>query len=169
MLMDMRVPHSVPDAEVVTMAFVEKTGAFTGVNRASNFLHGLSEKQKMHLTSTVRALIRYDPIPFPVEYRPWKTHLIWATKGLNESSNPEERDERITGPAAMGPAGGDKPLSSMSMEEFEIELKSWFFAKRYDFDTNGWEDFVGNNIAVHKIEAGELLSSVPLLIHAQPI
>lgn len=153
-IMDMRVPHSVPDAEVVTMAFVEKTGAFTGVNRASNFLHGLSEKQKMHLTSTVRALIKYDPIPFANEDRPCQTHLIWATKGLNESSDPNERDERITGPAAMGPAGSDKPLSSMSMEEFEIELKSWFFAKRYDFDTNGWEDFVGDNIAVHKVEAG---------------
>ncbi len=154
-LMDMRVPHSVPDAEVVTMAFVEKTGAFTGVNRASNFLHGLSEKQKMHLTSTVRALIKYDPIPFPNEDRPCQTHLIWATKGLNESSDPNERDERITGPAAMGPAGSDKALSSMSMEEFEIELKSWFFAKRHHFGTNGWEDFVGDNIAIHKIEAGK--------------
>ena len=156
-IMDMRVPHSVPDAEVVTMAFVEKTGAFTGVNRASNFLHGLSEKQKMHLTSTVRALIKYDPIPFSNEDRPFQTHLIWATEGLNESSDPNERDERITGPAAMGPAGSDKALSTMSMEEFEIELKSWFFAKRYHFGTNGWEDFVGDNIVVHKIEAGESL------------
>ena len=160
-LMDMRVPHSVPDAEVVTMAFVEKTGAFTGVNRSSNFLHGLSEKQKMHLTSTVRALIKYDPIPFPDDDRPCQTHLIWATKGLNESSDPNERDERITGPAAMGPAGSDKALSSMSMEEFEIELKSWFFAKRYHFGTNGWEDFVGDNIAIHKIEAGKCSAQDP--------
>lgn len=153
-LMDMRVPHSVPDAEVVPMAFVEKTGAFTGFNRAGNFLHGLSEKQKVHLTSTVRALIKYDPIPFPNEGRPCQTHLIWATKGLNESNDPNERDETITGPAAMGPAGSDKAISSMSMEDFEIELKSWFFAKRYHFGTNGWEDFVGDNIVVHKIEAG---------------
>ena len=159
-LIDMRVPHSVPDAEVVTMAFVEKTGAFTGLNRAGSFLHGLSEKQKLHLTSTVRALIKYEPIPFPNEGRPCQTHLIWATKGLNESNDPNERDERITGPAAMGPAGSDKALSSMSMEEFEIELKSWFFAKRYHFGTNGWEDFVGDNIVVHKIEAG--MHSLPL-------
>jgi len=154
-IMDMRVPHSVPDAETVTMAFVEKTGAFTGVNRASNFIHGLSEKQKMHLTSTVHALIRYDPLPFPKGKEPAETHLIWATKGLNDSLNPDEHDDRITGPAAMGPAGDGKPLSEMTMEEFEIELKSWFFAKRCHFGSNGWEDLVGESIKVHKIDGGK--------------
>lgn len=157
-LMDSRVPHSYPDAGEVTMAFIEKTGAFTGVNRAGNFLQGVSEKQKMHLTYTVRALINYDPMPFPNGDQPCETHLIWATKGLNDSGDPNERDERITRPAAMGPAGSDEAMGSMSKEEFEIDVKSWFFAKRNQFGTNGWEKFVGDNIVIHKIEAGKNLA-----------
>ncbi|KAI1826639.1 BcPKS15, polyketide synthase [Xylaria intraflava] len=164
MILDMRVPHSVPDASEVTMAFVEKTGAFTGVERAGSFLQGLSDRQKMHLTSTVRALIRYDPTPFPEGKRPLLTHVIWATKGLNDSPNPEEHDERITGPAAMGPCGDGREMTEMSMEEFELELKSWFFAKRYDFGTNGWEDFVGDSIEVRKVDGDHFSMVAPPVV-----
>ncbi|KAI0124107.1 BcPKS15, polyketide synthase, partial [Xylariales sp. AK1849] len=164
MLLDMRVPHSVPDASEVTMAFVESTGAFTGVERAGSFLQGLSDRQKMHLTSTVRALIRYDPLPFPEGKQPMLTHVIWATKGLNDSPNPAEHDDRITGPAAMGPCGDGKAMSDMSMEEFELELKSWFFAKRYDFGTNGWERFVGDSIVVRKVGGDHFSMVAPPIV-----
>jgi iterative type I PKS product template protein len=154
-IIDMRVPRSIPEVGEVTMDLVEKTGAFTGINRASNFLDGLSEKQKMHLTVTVRAIVNYDPIPFPQSKQPRQTHIIWATKGLNDSPNPEERNDRFNGPAAMGRVGGRGPLKYMTEEEFEIDLKSWFFSKRYTFETNGWEDLVGDNIVVRKVDGGE--------------
>lgn len=158
-IIDTRVNHSVPEADV-TMEFIERFGIFTGVSRG-NLLSGLSEKQKRHLTSTVRALCKYDPTPFPEGRAPRRTHIIWAAKGLNDSPNTEEHDDRITWPAAMKPGSIGKPMSEMTLEDFELEFKSWFFAKRQDFGTNGWEDLLGNNIVVHKVDADHFSMVVP--------
>ncbi|TEY32601.1 hypothetical protein BOTCAL_0716g00010 [Botryotinia calthae] len=159
-MIDTRVNVSVPMADV-TMEFIERFGIFTGVGRG-NLLSGLSLQQKQHLTSTVRALCNYDAVPFPAGRAPRKTHIIWASKGLNDSANPEERDDRITGKAAMRPGSGGKNMSEMELRDFEREFKSWFFGKRSDFDTNGWEELLlKGDIKVHKVDADHFSMVVP--------
>ncbi|KAK6613458.1 polyketide synthase [Botrytis cinerea] len=159
-IIDTRINVSVPIADV-TMEFIERFGIFTGVGRG-NLLSGLSLQQKQHLTSTVRALCKYDAVPFPAGRAPRKTHIIWASKGLNDSANPEERDDRITGKAAMRPGSGGKNMSEMELGDFEREFKSWFFGKRSDFGTNGWEELLlKGDIKVHKVDADHFSMVVP--------
>ncbi|KAM0147236.1 hypothetical protein ACHAPG_010711 [Botrytis cinerea] len=159
-IIDTRINVSVPIADV-TMEFIERFGIFTGVGRG-NLLSGLSLQQKQHLTSTVRALCKYDAVPFPAGRAPRKTHIIWASKGLNDSANPEERDDRITGKAAMRPGSGGKNMSEVELGDFEREFKSWFFGKRSDFGTNGWEELLlKGDIKVHKVDADHFSMVVP--------
>ncbi|THV49550.1 hypothetical protein BGAL_0189g00030 [Botrytis galanthina] len=159
-IIDTRINVSVPMADV-NMEFIERFGIFTGVGRG-NLLSGLSVQQKKHLTSTVRALCKYDAVPFPAGRAPRKTHIIWASKGLNYSANPEERNDQITGKAAMRPGSGGKNVSEMELGDFEEEFKSWFFGKRSDFGTNGWEELLlKGDIKVHKVDADHFLMVVP--------
>ncbi|KAF7893676.1 uncharacterized protein EAF02_001214 [Botrytis sinoallii] len=159
-IIDTRINVSVPMADV-TMEFIERFGIFTGVGRG-NLLSGLLVQQKQHLTSTVRALCKYDAVPFPAGRAPRKTHIIWASKGLNDSANPGERNDQVTGKAAMRPGSGGKNMSEMELGDFEEEFKSWFFGKRSDFGTNGWEELLlKGDIKVHKVDADHFSMVVP--------
>ncbi|KAF7919153.1 uncharacterized protein EAE98_009473 [Botrytis deweyae] len=159
-IIDTRINVSVPMADV-TMEFIERFGIFTGVGRG-NLLSGLSVQQKQHLTSTVRALCKYDAVPFPAGRAPRKTHIIWASKGLNDSANPGERNDQVTGKAAMRPGSGGKNMSEMELGDFEEEFKSWFFGKRSDFGTNGWEELLlKGDVKVHKVDADHFSMVVP--------
>ncbi|TGO32082.1 hypothetical protein BHYA_0355g00020 [Botrytis hyacinthi] len=159
-IIDTRINISVPMADV-TMEFIERFGIFTGVGRG-NLLSGLSVQQKQHLTSTVRAFCKYDAVPFPAGRAPRKTHIIWASKGLNDSANPEERNDQVTGKAAMRPGIRGKNVSEMELGDFEEEFKSWFFGKRRDFGTNGWEELLlKGDIKVHKVDADHFSMVVP--------
>ncbi|KAF7960692.1 hypothetical protein EAE96_000366 [Botrytis aclada] len=159
-MIDTRINVSVPMANV-TIEFIERFGIFTGVGRG-NLLSGLSVQQKQHLTSTVRALCKYDAVPFPTGRAPRKTHIIWASKGLNDSTNPDERNDQITGEAAMRPGSGGKNMSEMELGDFEEDFKSWFFGKRRDFGTNGWEELLlKGDVKVHKVDADHFSMVVP--------
>ncbi|TGO70875.1 hypothetical protein BELL_0652g00030 [Botrytis elliptica] len=159
-IIDTRINVSVPMADV-NMEFIERFGIFTGVGRG-NLLSGLSVQQKQHLTSTVRALCKYDAVPFPAGRTPRKTHIIWASKGLNDSANPGERNDEVTGKAAMRPGSGGKNMSEMELGDFEEEFKSWFFGKRSDFGTNGWEELLlKGDVKVHKVDADHFSMVVP--------
>ncbi|KAF5871521.1 putative polyketide synthase protein [Botrytis fragariae] len=159
-IIDTRINVSVPKADV-TMEFIERFGIFTGVGRG-NLLSGLSMQQKQHLTSTVRALCKYDAVPFPAGRAPRKTHIIWASKGLNDSANLGERNDQVTRKAAMRPGSGGKNMSEMELGDFEEEFKSWFFGKRRDFGTNGWEELLlKGDVKVHKVDADHFSMVVP--------
>ncbi|TGO84675.1 hypothetical protein BPOR_0478g00040 [Botrytis porri] len=50
----------------------------------------------------------------------------------------------------------------MELGVFEEEFKSWFFGKRRDFGTNGWEELlVKGDIEVHKVDADHFSMVVP--------
>ena len=155
LIIDVYVPQPVPNAETITVEEVEQSGVFAGIDRGNSLFEGLDEKQKRHMTSTVRALAQYKPIPFPNQRGPARTDLVGTTKGLNDSANPSEHDDSVSRAAVMGPMGEEKKRAGeMSRDEFETELKSWLLGKRYDFGTNRWESYVSGNIGVHKVEAG---------------
>jgi orsellinic acid synthase len=54
----------------------------------------------------------------------------------------------------------DKPLSEMTLPEFERYFNSWFYGRRERFGTNGWETLLGNHISVHVVDGGMFI--VPL-------
>jgi thioesterase domain-containing protein len=149
-LIDMQVPRPMRVARDLSLASVEQTGVFTGVNRSLNLPPGLQDRQKMHIAATVRALARYDPIPFPEGTEPRQTHLIWATRGLNDSPRPEEHDPSVSGPAPLCLA--EDGQRSLTVSDYALELKSLLFAPRTHLGTNGWERLVGKNIQVSTVE-----------------
>ena len=54
----------------------------------------------------------------------------------------------------MGPPDDEeKPLDQMTSDDYEDDLKKWFYAARCDFGSNGWERLVGENITVHTVQA----------------
>ena len=155
LIMDMRVPHAIPDALEPTMELLEQTGLLVGLKRSASLLDGISENQKMHLLMTLKALINFEPISMGVDHRPDHTYVVWASKGLNDTAHGEDQNHEVTGPALMGVVDSGQGHDPEVMEDTESGLKSWFFAKRYSFGPNGWEKLVGDSIECHKIEAGE--------------
>ena len=150
-IIDMRAPSLIPTA-IVTPDFVDKLGTFEGINRARDLPEDLSVKEKAHLMATCRALSRYDAPAFPPNRRPQHNVVVWARLGL---------DQREDAPvAAMHRPGLDigKPLDQMELPEFERYFNSWFYGRREHFGTNGWETLLGDNISVHDVDGGKLMS-----------
>ncbi|KAI9728586.1 MAG: Type I Iterative PKS [Cirrosporium novae-zelandiae] len=168
-IIDMRVPRSIPDALEPTMELVEQTGLITGIKRSGNLLDLISQKQKQHLLSTLKALVVFDPIPMDPAHRPENTFIIWATQGLDEVAGAES-DEISSAPApataaAMGVVGSGNGKGGNNMEDPETGLRSWFYAKRYTFGPNGWDKLVGEKgIECHKIEADHFSMVAPPLV-----
>ena len=154
-IIDMRAPSLIPTA-IVTTDFVDKLGTFEGINHARDLPEDLSVKEKAHLVATCRALSQYDAPAFAPDRRPHQSVVIWARLGL---------DQREDAPvAAMHRPGLDigKPLNQMELPDFQRYFNSWFYGRREHFGSNGWETLLGDNILVHDVDGGELLSICPL-------
>jgi orsellinic acid synthase len=146
-ILDMRAPSLIPTS-IVTTDFVDKLGTFEGINRARDLPEDLSVKERAHLMGTCRALSRYDAPAFPADRQPGQIAVVWAKLGL---------DNRADAPiAAMCRPGVDigKQLGEMTLPEFERYFNSWFYGRREQFGTNGWEDLVGDRISVHVVDGG---------------
>ena len=152
-IIDMRAPSLIPTA-IVTPDFVDKLGTFEGINRARDLPADLSVKEKAHLMATCRALSRYDAPGFAPDRRPRQSIVIWARRGLDS-----RQDASV---AEMCRPGLDigKPLDQMDLSDFERYFNSWFYGRREQFGTNGWETLLGDDISVHDVDGGELLFSV---------
>lgn len=149
-VIDMRAPSLIPTA-IVTPDFVDKLGTFEGINRARDLAEDLSAKEKAHLMATCRALSQYDAPAFPPDRRPHHNVVIWARLGL---------DQREDAPvAAMLRPGLDigKQVDQMELPEFERYFNSWFYGRREQFGTNGWEELLGDGISVYDVDGGELI------------
>ena len=152
-ILDMRAPSLIPTA-IVTSDFVDKLGTFEGINRARDLPEDLSVKEKGHLMATCRALSRYDAPAFPADRRPRHVVVVWARLGL---------DNREDAPVAAMLRPGldiDKPLSEMTLPEFERYFNSWFYGRREQFGTNGWETLLGDHISVHSVDGGLFIMSL---------
>ena len=152
-VIDMRAPSLIPTA-IVTPDFVDKLGTFEGINRARDLAEDLSVKEKAHLMATCRALSKYDAPAFAPDRRPHHSVVVWARLG---------RDQREDAPiAAMLRPGLDigKPLDQMELPDFERYFNSWFYGRREQFGTNGWETLLGDDISVHDVDGGE---RIPIL------
>ncbi|MCJ1403808.1 hypothetical protein MMC11_007031 [Xylographa trunciseda] len=161
-IIDMRVPRSIPDAPEPTMELVEQTGLITGIMRSGNLLDLISQQQKVHLLNTLRALVVFDPTAMDEGRRPDNTFIIWAAKGLDETAG--KTTSKSTARAAMGQVGCGSG-SGNNMEDPETGLRSWFFAKRYTFGPNGWDKLVGEKgIECHKIEADHFSMVSPPMV-----
>lgn len=146
-ILDMRAPSLIPTT-IVTTDFVEKLGTFEGINRARDLPEDLSVMERTHLMATCRALSQYDAPAFPVGRKPSHIAVVWARLGL---------DNREDAPiVAMGRPGLDigKKLADMTLPEFERYFNSWFYGRREQFGTNGWETLLGDHISVHTVDGG---------------
>ncbi|KAK5173464.1 uncharacterized protein LTR77_002145 [Saxophila tyrrhenica] len=146
LIIDSRVPQPVPAALDIIAVPTNATG--------------LSEEMKTHMIASARALVRYDPRPFPLTNSPVRTHLIWAKGGEGTGGY---------GRAAMGPIGEGRPSRELTFEEYEAELATWFCGERQDFGSNGWEKFVGgeDRVIVHTVEGStSIRPSVLIEAHA---
>jgi len=146
-ILDMRAPSLIPTS-IVTTDFVDKLGTFEDINRTRDLPEDLSVKEMAHLMGTCRALSRYDAPKFPADRQPRHVAVVWAKLGL---------DNRPDAPiAAMCRPGVDigKQLGEMVLPEFERYFNSWFYGRREQFGTNGWEDLLGDHISVHVVDGG---------------
>lgn len=156
-LIDMRVPRPMPDALEPTLQLIESAGLFTGINRSGQAQTPASQSLKQHLVSTVKALTFYKPVPMDASRRPGKTFMIWAKKGLSETTGDD--------PINLGPDKLPKPLAvdeasvENVMEDPETGIKSWFYAKRTAFGHNGWDLLVGD-VECHVMESADHFSMV---------
>ncbi|KAF2792359.1 putative polyketide synthase [Melanomma pulvis-pyrius CBS 109.77] len=144
-ILDMRAPSLIPTS-IVTTDFVDKLGTFEGINRARDLPEDLSIKERAHLMATCRALSRYDAPAFPAGRLPRHVAVVWACLGLDD-----RKDAPI---AAMCRPGVDinKQLTEMTLPEFERYFNSWFYGRREQFGTNGWETLLGHHISVHSVD-----------------
>ncbi|KAL3481051.1 hypothetical protein BJX99DRAFT_254029 [Aspergillus californicus] len=153
-ILDMRAPSLIPTS-IVTTDFVDKLGTFEGINRARDLPEDLSVKERDHLMATCRALSRYNAPAFPVDRQPQNVAVVWALLGL---------DNRPDAPvASMGRPGMDigKTMHEMDLDEFERYFNSWFYGRREQFGMNGWEDLVGERIAVHTVNGDHFSMMCP--------
>ena len=58
-----------------------------------------------------------------------------------------------------------KKLHEMTLDEFERYFNSWFYGRRDQFGTNGWEDLLGENISVYDVDGGVYSSPLIPLPH----
>ncbi|KAL3433409.1 hypothetical protein BDV09DRAFT_171921 [Aspergillus tetrazonus] len=153
-ILDMRAPSLIPTS-IVTTDFVDKLGTFEGINRARDLPEDLSVKERAHLMATCRALSRYDAPAFPSDRQPKQVAVVWALLGL---------DNRPDAPiASMGRPGLDigKSMYEMNLDEFERYFNSWFYGRRQQFGTNGWEDLLGDHIAVYTVNGDHFSMMCP--------
>ncbi|GFF59427.1 conidial yellow pigment biosynthesis polyketide synthase, partial [Aspergillus udagawae] len=153
-ILDMRAPSLIPTS-IVTEDFVDKLGTFEGINRARELPEDLTMKERTHLLATCRALSRYDAPAFPKDRQPRHIAVVWARLGL------DNRDDAPI--AAMNRPGVDigKRLEEMSLQEFERYFNSWFYGKRLQFGTNGWETLLGDHIEVHTVDGDHFSMMAP--------
>ncbi|KAL4899885.1 hypothetical protein BDW74DRAFT_171149 [Aspergillus multicolor] len=153
-ILDMRAPSLIPTS-IVTVDFVNKLGTFEGINRARDLPEDLSVKERDHLMATCRALSRYDAPAFPKGREPKQVAVVWALLGLDNRQDAP--------PACMCRPGVElgKTLYEMNLDEFEHYFNSWFYGRRETFGKNGWEDFVGENIAVHTVNGDHFSMMCP--------
>ncbi|KAL4942696.1 hypothetical protein BDV06DRAFT_221967 [Aspergillus oleicola] len=169
-IVDMYVP---PPAPPVSQGRIElgmqrfsldgiRTGPLANItNRISAMFPRFTDEQKVHMAGSMRAAAVYTPLPIPKGLGPVQTHLIWAARGVNENGKEEEYDGELEGPAWMGVCEPDRPWSSLSDVERSLLLRSWFFAPRETFGSNGWERLVGDDIVIHKVDADHLSLVAP--------
>lgn len=151
LLIDMRVPRAIPQAHAIDTAFVAR--AWRVIVEHTNVL--LDPGDLAHAAATIRALHSYMPRPFPVSARPLRTAVVWARWGVNENPDQTLRDAAVQRPAAMGPTLGEAAdPASVSVEDFEIEFKSWFWGSRTTFGPNGWDGLLGEEVLVHTVDGG---------------
>lgn len=161
LLIDMRVPRAIPQAYAIDTAFVAR--AWRVIVEHTNVL--LDPGDLAHAAATIKALHSYTPQPFPVSALPRRTAVVWARWGVNENPDQALRDVAVQRPAAMGPTLGDvADPAAVSIEDFEIEFKSWFWGARTTFGPNGWDDLLGENVLVHTVDGGTF--SPLLLTHS---
>ncbi|CAD6591690.1 MAG: polyketide synthase pks13 [Alectoria sarmentosa] len=153
-VIDMRAPSLIPTA-IVTPDFVDKLGTFEGINRARDLAEDLSVKERAHLMATCRALSRYDAPAFARDRRPQQSVVVWARLGLDQ-----QEDAPV---AAMLRPGLDigKPLDQMELPDFERYFNSWFYGRRQQFGTNGWETLLGDNISVYDVDGDHFSMMCP--------
>ena len=144
-LMDMRVPRPMPDAIEPNMVLIEQAGLVTGIRRTGQIMTEASTRLKQHLVSTVRGLIRYQPVPFDPAKRPKKSFMVWAERGISE-----EKSARMTD-IDVDKINADTAEKNV-MEDESTGLRGWFFAKRKAFGPNGWDEMVGD-IECHTVAA----------------
>lgn len=146
-IIDMRAPSLIPTA-IVTPDFVDKLGTFEGINRARDLPEDLSVHEKAHLMATCRALSRYDAPAFAPDNRPQHSFVVWARWGLDQRED--------AGIAAMLRPGLDigKRLDEMELPDFTRYFNSWFYGRREQFGTNGWETLLGDDISVYDVDGG---------------
>ena len=142
LIVDMYVPQAVPAAHNINIQQIELAPG----GKNDMLLHSLTASNKQHMSATCRTLMQYDPQPIPAACAPARTHLVWATEGLHGLGSSDTR-------AAMGPVGRGRPSQDLSLADFLAEVKSWFIGEREDFDTNGWEAYLGgeDRVAVHVV------------------
>ena len=46
----------------------------------------------------------------------------------------------------------------MELPGFERYFNSWFYVRRDQFGTNGWETLLGDNISVYDVDGGKPMS-----------
>ncbi|KAF2680034.1 putative polyketide synthase [Lentithecium fluviatile CBS 122367] len=153
-ILDMRAPSLIPTA-IVTTDFVDKLGTFEGINRARDLPEDLSVKEKAHLMATCRALSRYDAPAFPAGRQPRQASVVWARLGLD--NRPDAPKANMLRPGLeLG-----KPLAEMNLEEFQHYFNSWFYGRRDQFGTNGWEEFVGEHVEVYDVDGDHFSMMCP--------
>lgn len=151
LLIDMRVPHAIPQAHAIDTAFVAR--AWRVIVEHTNVL--LDPGDLAHAAATIKALHSYTPRPFPVSARPRRTAVVWARWGVNENPDQTLCDAGVQRPAAMGPTLGEvADPAAVSVEEFEVEFKSWFWGCRTSFGPNGWDGLLGEEVLVHTVDGG---------------
>ncbi|KAL3476163.1 hypothetical protein BJX99DRAFT_258677 [Aspergillus californicus] len=158
-IIDMYVP---PPATVGTRFSLDGIGQGPLANittRISGLFPKFTDNQKVHMGASMRAAECYTPVPIPAGMSPVQTHLIWATRGVNENGNPEEFDHEVSGVAWMGVC--EKPWGELTKEEMSMLLRSWFFAPRVTFGDNGWESLVGGDLTIHLVDADHLSMVAP--------
>lgn len=150
-LIDMRVPRAIPQAHAIDTSFVAR--AWRVIVEHTNVL--LDPGDLAHAAATIKALHSYTPRPFPVSARPRRTAVVWARWGVNENPDQTLRDGAVQRPAAMGPTLGDvADPAVVSVEDFEVEFKSWFWGARTTFGPNGWDGLLGEEVVVHTVDGG---------------
>ncbi|KAL9620803.1 MAG: hypothetical protein Q9160_004703 [Pyrenula sp. 1 TL-2023] len=150
-ILDMRAPSTIRTA-IITPDFLNKIGTFEGINRARNLPEDLSAKEKAHLLATCRALSRYSAPAFPVDRQPRQIAVVWARLGLDD-----RKDAPLAAMSRPDLING-KPLNEITLSEFEHYFNSWFYGRREQFGTNGWETLLGDYISVHSVDGGSFIT-----------
>lgn len=151
-LLDMRVPKRINDPLEPTMELLEMTGLTSGVNRAGFSMAPLSMKLEEHLLATVKALLKYSPVPMDPARWPAKTFIIWATVGLAEvlGEAPARFAELVAEHGMDGVSkkwvfGASDPAADL-VEDMDSGMLAWFYGERHSFGPKGWDQLVGENI-----------------------